>query len=373
MKIKIYLPNYRFFEKYGFIGGHVEHVKGTVEGFLANGFDVELVSSDDVLELKKTFPNKLGDFVFQPIEPVGGRIGHYFFFSLLLLKSLFSGKQTWIYLRYSASFLPIFLLFLCAHKVFRGKSKIFLEVNSFGSNYFWAFTFVDRLLKYFSIQMILVSKNLFDHWKRLAGRRSKPAVQIIPNGIMSNKVRPVLSGVAAFESLSYLGVLKPNYGIEELCESFVRLPGSLNLELNIIGDGPLLGILEERFGINGRLNFIGPLIGENLMNFIDNNNTAMLYPSVGTFKFQSPVKLYDYLAFGKPIISADEDNAREVLGSYDSCEFCDINRPQSLQNAIRNLRSKGSKLDISVHIAQKHAVEVNSWEKRIKALIEGVR
>ena len=143
-----------------------------------------------MLELKN-IPNKLGD-LGQPIEP-GGRIGHYFFFSLLLLKSLLSDKQTWIYLRYSASFLPIFLLFLCAHKVFRGRSKVFLEVNSFGSNYFWAFTFVDRLLKYFSIQMILVSKNLFDHWKRLAGRRSKPAVQIIPNGIMSHKVRPVLS------------------------------------------------------------------------------------------------------------------------------------------------------------------------------------
>ena len=38
------------------------------------------------------------------------------------------------------------------------------------------------------------------------------------------------------------------------------------IEPNIIGDGPLLGILEERFGNNGRLNFIGPLIGENLLN-----------------------------------------------------------------------------------------------------------
>lgn len=369
MKVTLFLPNYRFFEKYGYIGGHIEHVKGSVDGFLSNGFDVELVSSCDVRALEGTFPNKNGRLTFTPIPPLGGRLGHYFLFSLRLFKNALSHREDWIYLRYSTSFLPIFLLFLCFDKIFRTKCTVFLEVNSFASNYYRPFAFLDRLLKHFSMRMIFVSENLNDHWKKLVGRRSKPLVQIIPNGIISNKMRPVLSGSSAFQSLTYLGVLKPHYGIEELCESFSRLPRSTNLELNIIGDGPLRGALEERFGAESRINFIGPLIGDKLIKFIDTTKTVMLYPSIGSFPFQSPVKLYDYLAFGKPIISADQENTRHILSGSGSCVLCNVNSPKALQDAIQNLRVKGAELDELVGMAQKQAMETHGWPKRIRKLL----
>lgn len=369
-QVKIFLPNYKFFEKYGFIGGHIEHVKGTVDGFLANGFEVHLVASDDMMQVSDDFSDHNQSIFFNPVTTYFGRLVYVLLFSSRLFKQVLRRDEALIYLRYSASFLPILLVALFFQKLMPAKSSIVLEVNSFASNYYKFFSAFDRLLKHFQINIIFVSEHLRKTWDDLAGEGSKPTIHIISNGIASQKIQSAGTGLAKFKSITYLGVLKPKYGIEELCESFRCLPKSIDLELNIVGDGPMRQILEERFGMEYNINFIGPLVGKALLNFVGNNNTVMLYPSVGTFKFQSPVKLYDYLAFAKPIISADEENAREILGGYDSCVLCAINDPKSLNDAIHELRGKGAGLDDAVQIAQKHALEFHGWEKRITTLLE---
>ena len=372
--VTFFVPNYRFFEKYGFIGGHIEHFKGTIEGFLSNGIAVSVISSYDIFELKDELPVSNLNFSIKSTNTILGGIGHYVIFALIMLRHLFSGsKDRWIYFRYSTSFIPLLLLFFLFRSVFRARMRFLLEVNSFASNYHRSMTIFDRLLGLFDYDLILVSENLREHWLEVAGKNSNPKVHIVPNGVLSSKFLLPSDNLADFKSLTYLGVLKQNYGIEEFCRSFLKISELANLDLNIIGDGPLREQLSSKFSSQTRIKFLGAMRGKVLQDYLDRENTVFVYPGIDFFPFQSPVKLYDYLAFGKPIISAHQKNASAVLSEFNSSVLCHINDPVELLKAITQLRNNKALLDEHVKEAQKVAMESFGWHKRIRDLLKDLR
>ena len=111
--VAFFIPNYRFFEKYGFIGGHIEHVKGTVEGLLGNDISIEIISSNDISEIRDELPVSNCNFSIKSINALFGWADHYLRFAWAMLRRIFSNNaDEWIYFRYSTSFLPILFLFL---------------------------------------------------------------------------------------------------------------------------------------------------------------------------------------------------------------------------------------------------------------------
>lgn len=371
--VTFFVPNYRFFEKYGFIGGHIEHVKGTVEGLLGNDISIEIISSNDISEIRDEFPVSNPNFSIKSIDALFGWADHYVRFAWAMLRRIFSSNaDEWIYFRYSTSFLPILFLFLLLRRIFCPRLRLFVESNSFASNYYRHMRIFDRALGWFEYDLVLVSPNLQEHWYNVAGELSKPRVHIVPNGILESKCLPVGEKLSEFQSLTYLGVLKSNYGIEELCDSFSSIANEAGLTLDIIGDGPIKDFLIAKYADTKQIRFLGALRGKKLASYLTDNKFVFVYPGVDCFSFQSPVKLYDYLAFGKPIISVRQQNAEAVIGDFKSTIMCEVNTSAELLSAITELRSKKSYLDQYVKSAQEEAMEKFGWTSRIKHLLKSL-
>ena len=366
-----FVPNYRFFEKYSFIGGHIEHVKGTIEGLLANNISVEIIASNDIFEIVDEFPVSNPKLRINSTNALFGWVDHYIRFAWALLRRVFSrNTDEWIYFRYSTSFLPTLFLFLLFRKVVNSRLRLFVEVNSFASNYYRFMSIFDRALGWFDYDLVLVSPKLQEHWREVAGEFSRPREHLVLNGILESKCLTVGEKLSEFQSLTYLGVLKPNYGIEELCDSFSLIAGQAGLTLDIIGDGPIKDHLVAKYADTKQIKFLGALRGKMLASYLTDNNCVFVYPGIDFFPFQSPVKLYDYLAFGKPIISVRQKNAETILGEFKSAIVCNVNNPTALLSAITELRDKKKILDQYVMSSQKEAIERFGWTSRIKNLLE---
>ena len=276
-----------------------------------------------------------------------------------------------IYVRHSASFLPALLLALAIRRLFglERKNTFIVEVNNFGSNFYRRFIFLDKCLGKFDFRLIVVSEDLSRHWLKICGPDALPKVHIVQNGIMAEKVMPVRSGQAGFNTLTFVGVLKADYGLEEFFQSFKDSSIDSDTVLNIVGEDPLRACLEKRFA-SKRIVFHGPKIGEELYTFISSQKTAFVYPGINKFPYQSPVKIHDYLAFGGPVISSRQKNTVALLQDFKANIVCDINDPVELAAAVCKLRQYGDELDAWVCEDQSKAIQRFSWIGRISSLLE---
>lgn len=83
----------------------------------------------------------------------------------------------------------------------------------------------------------------------------------------------------------------------------------------------------------------------------------------------SPLKLFEYLASGKPVVCADLPPLRDVV-SEDSVRFCTPGNPESLANAIHWVLEHPEDAREMAHTG-KEIAEEHSWVERMKRVIGG--
>ena len=148
----------------------------------------------------------------------------------------------------------------------------------------------------------------------------------IPNGVDTDRFTPLEPaeararlGLPAGLWILFVGNLVPWQGVETLLEAFRRVSMSVpEARLAIVGDGPLRGPLEglaRELQIANRVYFPGTVPHEDVPRFIGASDvcaapfTQMRNARIGL----SPLKLYEYLACGRPIVASDVPGVRELL------------------------------------------------------------
>lgn len=165
----------------------------------------------------------------------------------------------------------------------------------------WTLTHADAV--------IVVSTELAKHVRSLGVQTSK--IHVMPNG-----VNPELfcapertTRRPKHLTLGFVGGLRPWHGVEVLPGLLARLsrrhPG---LRLIIAGDGQLRGELERRFqqrGLRKRVTFTGALLHEEIPKVIRSFDLALApYPRHNHDFYFSPLKLFEYMACGVPVVAA---------------------------------------------------------------------
>ena len=118
--------------------------------------------------------------------------------------------------------------------------------------------------------------------------------------------------------LIYVGQLYPWKGVDLLLEALARLERA---ELTIVGglendrDLPRLRMLAEQLGVAERVIFTGPRPYAEVPALLEQADVALLPLAEGVVArcFTSPLKLFDYMAAGRPIVAVDFPTIREVL------------------------------------------------------------
>lgn len=167
----------------------------------------------------------------------------------------------------------------------------------------------------------------------VADRTDNRAVHVVPNGVDTRHIRPrhleapsshlddrVAAAQAPF-TVGFVGTLKPWHGVEVLLEAFARLVRTdADARLRLVGDGPQRDALvtqADRLGVADRVDLVGAVVPEEMPAQLAAMDVAVApYPQLPDFYF-SPLKIYEYLAAGLPVVASDIGPCAEILDHGD--------------------------------------------------------
>jgi len=144
-------------------------------------------------------------------------------------------------------------------------------------------------------------------------------VKVIPNGVNTKKFHPIHDevllgewrgrlGIAKEEIIiAFVGNLAPWQGVETLIEVAPFLLKEVkNIKFLIIGDGILKKAFKEKvnnLGVTDHFIFTGMVNYKEITNYINIADICVL-PKRRLKSGYSPIKLYEYMACGKPVVAS---------------------------------------------------------------------
>ncbi len=220
---------------------------------------------------------------------------------------------------------------------------------------------------------IAVSDALKDYIHSVA--RQAP-LTVVPNGV---DVKPFLHSASTNGTgkkggefrVGFVGSLKPWHGLEYLFEAFRRLPENENFRLVIVGEGPLREPLQKKavkLGLKEKVDFTGAVPYEKIPANLKNLDVLVApYPQMDGFYF-SPLKIFEYMAAGKPIVASRIGQVAEILENEKTALLVAPENPDELAFALRRLKNEHKLAERLGLEAQKEAKEKHTWKERLKII-----
>ncbi len=199
------------------------------------------------------------------------------------------------------------------------------------------------------------------------------------NGVQLGRLRELLEIPCAGRRpapfrLLYMGYFQESRGSRLLIEMMDRLAGKLEVELDVVGSlappavAKAAGSVPQRLRRKVRLH--GHLSWDRAMEVLGQSDICLYpFPRLPELDFIYPLKLLEYAAAGKWILSSDLAGARELLEGYPRTVFCDPASAGQWAEAVEAL----AKAWPSQTQATEASLERFDWERLNGLLEERVR
>lgn len=190
---------------------------------------------------------------------------------------------------------------------------------------------------------------------------SNQKIEVILNGVDCGKFKPAanLKKKNRFKIL-YVGRLHSAKGIEYLIEAFRKFKKiENNIELIIVGDGPLYRKIKEKENLtefSGSLKILGRKGQQDLIKIYQESDIFVL-PSSNEGMSNT---ILEAMACGLPIIATDTGDNRKLI--KDNGIIIKTNDSESILNALEELYSNQGYLDKMRIISKKRAEKMN-WQR----------
>ncbi|MCB2106409.1 MAG: glycosyltransferase family 4 protein [Rhodobacteraceae bacterium] len=156
------------------------------------------------------------------------------------------------------------------------------------------------------------------------------------NGTPKRDLRSEL-GVAGSIVIGFTGFVRAWHGLPGVVDAMADLVPEIDCKFLIVGDGPAVSDIKQRAAeknIADRVFITGIIKREDMSAYVAAFDIAMQPQAT---PYASPLKLFEYLALGKPVIAPDQPNLREILTHEDNALLFDPHDDASLGVALTRL------------------------------------
>ena len=174
----------------------------------------------------------------------------------------------------------------------------------------------------------------------------------------------------------YVGHLYRGKGMETIADIVPKLP---EIDFHIVGGRDAdIQLWSQKLDYDN-ITFHGFVPQSSVPSYINAMDVCLLpnqdivrdVSGIDIGQFTSPLKMFDYMAAGKPIVSSDLPVLKEVLNE-DNAVLCNSKDPSDWIRAIKALRhNEGLRQKIGAR-AQKDYLENYTWEKRAKNILHAI-
>jgi glycosyltransferase involved in cell wall biosynthesis len=192
---------------------------------------------------------------------------------------------------------------------------------------------------------------------------------VIGNGVDPVRISPARRPVAPADAddftVGFLGSLKAWHGVDTLIRALARLRGDRQRWRGlIVGDGPMrddLARLAADLGLADSVEFTGAVAGPQVVGLLRQFDIACApYPALGRFYF-SPLKVYEYLAAGLPVIGSAIGEIPDVLEHGRLGRLAPPGDPAALADELVLLRRDLAERQRLRGAARRAALARHSW------------
>ena len=192
-------------------------------------------------------------------------------------------------------------------------------------------------------------------------------VHVVANGVDTHRIRPAdrpVVGPSGSFTLGFVGTLKPWHGVETLLKATALLvERDAAVQLLLVGAGPRADALADqarRLGISGHVETTGAVHPARIPALLQRMDLAVApYPAQADFYF-SPLKVYEYLAAGLPVVASDIGTLPALLAHGRLGTLVAPGSPQALADAIAALRADQDRR-VALRHAARRAAEGHDW------------
>jgi glycosyltransferase involved in cell wall biosynthesis len=202
---------------------------------------------------------------------------------------------------------------------------------------------------------------------------SRAHVAVIPDGVRLGRLppTPVVRDSNA-PVVAYAGHLYAWKGVEVLLRALARVPDARGL---IVGGHPgepdlaRLKALATTLAIDGRVTFTGLVEPGRVAELLKDADILTLPnpPSAISTRFTSPLKLFEYMAAGRPIVASDLPSVREVLHHEIDALLVPPGDHEAMAAAVERLLADRA-LSARLAEAALAAAPAYSWDRRAERL-----
>lgn len=284
-----------------------------------------------------------------------------------------------IYVRQMNSFLPLLIARLYGiFSYFEIPNDPYIGYSLIGKYKRWLIKIIDRLC------MTLADRNVvLSDWskKRLyaLGQIPLEKIMVFPSGTDTDLFRPMEKEVSCHELnldpsyyyIGFIGSFLAYQGVDTLIEAaplvLEKIPHARFL---LVGDGPMREEWEKTIQIKGLQNhfiFTGHVPYRQVPTYIGAMDVCVA-PHHRETNQASPVKLFDYMASGRPIVASDIDVVREIIADSGCAILTAPDKSEDLAGGILSLlEDRRLRLDMAER-GRKYAIEHYDRKKLTKHL-----
>ena len=196
-------------------------------------------------------------------------------------------------------------------------------------------------------------------------------ILVAPDGVDLRGPLPVAPG-AAEGPVTYLGNFHPWKGVEILVRAVALAPG---VSCCLVGGESepraRIAALAAALGVSDRVHLVGQVPPPERWQYLADASVCVLPLTRSAFgtSFTSPLKLFEYMAAGRPIVASDLPALREVLRDGDNALLVAPEDPAALAAALQRLRGDRP---LAARLADRAARDAHgyTWDARGKRLAE---